>query len=171
MRSAVVVFVLALTGCSTIVPKVPSPARLEIPTALRSADGAPRGDATLRIADGHMRLMVDAIGLPQGALGIHVHEVGRCDAPDFASAKAHWNPTAKMHGRDNPMGAHLGDLPNLMIGSDGRGSISIDLPGTVADLLDADGAAVIIHAAADDYRTDPSGNSGNRIACGVLTAP
>ena len=171
MRRAVVVFVLALSGCSTIVPKVPSPAPLEVSAALRSADSASRGSATLRMSDGRMRLTVDARDLPQGALGIHVHAVGRCDAPDFASAKAHWNPTAKMHGRDNPMGAHLGDLPNLMIGSDGRGSVSIDLPGTVAELLDADGASVVIHAAADDYRTDPSGNSGNRIACGVLTAP
>ena len=77
----------------------------------------------------------------------------------------------KMHGRDNPMGAHHGDLPNLMIGTDGRGSVAIDVPGSVAALLDADGASVIIHADADDYKTDPSGNSGGRIACGVLTAP
>ena len=115
--------------------------------------------------------MVDASGLTRGVHGVHIHETGKCEGPAFASAGAHWNPTMKMHGRDNPMGAHEGDLPNLMIGTDGRGSISIDVPGTSAQLLDADGAAVVIHADPDDYKTDPSGNSGGRIACGVLTAP
>jgi superoxide dismutase, Cu-Zn family len=172
MRSAIIM-VLALAGCATVVPKTtaPTPAANDVMAQLRAADGADRGQAILRLGDGSMRLTVDAVGLKPGTHGVHIHDVGKCDAPDFASAKAHWNPTAKMHGRDNPMGAHHGDLPNLMIGSDGRGSVSIDLPGTVAELLDADGASVVIHAAADDYRTDPSGNSGNRIACGVLTAP
>ncbi len=166
----------ALGACSTLVP--PRDARgagaAEFPavnTVLKAADGADRGTATLTMVDGRMRLAVNASGLMRGVHGVHIHATGKCEGPAFASAGAHWNPTMKMHGRDNPMGAHDGDLPNLMIGTDGRGSISIDVPGTVAQLLDADGAAVVIHADPDDYKTDPSGNSGGRIACGVLTAP
>ena len=168
--------VVALGGCSTVVP--PRDTKLEnagaFPTVnavLRAPDGAERGTATLTMADGRMRLMVNASGLARGAHGVHIHDVGKCEGPAFASAGPHWNPTMKMHGRDNPMGAHGGDLPNLMVGTDGRGSISIDVPGSVAQLLDSDGAAVVIHADPDDYKTDPSGNSGGRIACGVLTAP
>lgn len=75
----------------------------------------------------------------------------------------------KQHGRDNPQGAHAGDLPNLVVGADGRGTIRLTVPqGSLSGLLDADGAALVIHAKADDYRTDPSGNSGGRIACGVI---
>jgi superoxide dismutase, Cu-Zn family len=167
---------VALGACSTLVPRGEAPpvstAGLPaVTTVLNAADGADRGTATLIMADGRMRLTVDASGLARGVHGVHIHDVGKCDGPAFASAGAHWNPTMKMHGRDNPMGAHGGDLPNLMIGTDGRGSISIGVSGTSAQLLDADGAAVVIHADPDDYKTDPSGNSGGRIACGVLTAP
>lgn len=166
----------ALSACSTMVPRGEAPPVSTagfpaVNTVLRAADGSERGSATLIMVDGRMRLMLDTRGLMPGAHGVHIHDVGKCEGPAFASAGPHWNPTMKMHGRDNPMGAHEGDLPNLMIGTDGRGSISIDVPGTSAQLLDADGAAVVIHADPDDYKTDPSGNSGGRIACGVLTAP
>lgn len=111
--------------------------------------------------------------MPTGTYGAHVHSTGRCDAPGFESAGAHWNPTNHQHGKDNPVGMHKGDLPNLVIGSNGRGLMEVTLPnaslaGSVNPLMDADGAALVIHASADDYRTDPSGNSGSRIACGVL---
>jgi superoxide dismutase, Cu-Zn family len=173
MRRAVLT-VLLLGGCSTVVPKPSTPAAplsAEVTTVLKTAQGADRGTAVLRLADGRMRLTVDAMGLTPGARAVHIHDVGKCEGPAFASAGPHWNPTAKQHGRDNPMGAHHGDLPNLLIGTDGRGSLTIDVPGTMAQLLDADGAAVMIHADADDYKTDPTGNAGGRIACGVLTAP
>jgi Cu-Zn family superoxide dismutase len=106
---------------------------------------------------------------------VHLHQTGRCDAPDFASAGPHWNPTSHQHGRLNPQGPHLGDLPNLQVAANGSGRIDFVVPvpaGTAAGanpLLDADGTALVIHAAADDLWTDPSGNSGARIACGVLT--
>ena len=167
---------LSLGACSTILPPGdPKPASTStgpsVRALLKTADGADRGTATLTMVDGVMRLSVDAMGFTPGAKGVHIHDVGKCEGPDFASAKGHWNPTTRQHGRDNPMGAHHGDLPNLLIGTDGRGLMRIDVPGTMAQLLDADGASVIIHAQADDYRTDPSGNSGGRIACGILTAP
>jgi Cu-Zn family superoxide dismutase len=116
---------------------------------------------------------IEAAGLRPGTYGAHVHAVGRCDPPDFASAGPHWNPTGQQHGSQNPQGAHKGDLPNLMVGADGRGSVELVIPGVSlrgsrAPMLDADGAALVVHERADDYRTDPTGNSGGRIACGVF---
>lgn len=136
---------------------------------LAAADGASRGSATFADGSGGIVVRATAEGLPPGTHGIHIHTTGRCDAPDFASAGPHWNPTGKQHGRDNPQGAHHGDLPNIVIGSDGRGTLQFTTPGgTLAEMLDADGAALVIHANPDDDRTDPSGNSGGRIACGVI---
>lgn len=138
--------------------------------SLVAADGASRGTARLSDASGGILVQVDAQGVPAGVHGIHIHTTGRCDAPDFASAGGHWNPTSRQHGRDNPQGAHHGDLPNMTVGADGRGSMQLTTPGgSLAELFDADGAALVIHANADDDRTDPSGNSGGRIACGVIT--
>jgi Cu-Zn family superoxide dismutase len=132
--------------------------------------------ATVRQTAAGLSVHVEAAGLQAGTYGVHLHALGRCEAPAFASAGAHWNPTVRQHGRDNPAGPHLGDLPNLVVGGDGRGAIDFTVAGAALTgaganaLLDADGAAVLVHAQADDYRTDPSGNSGARIACGVLAA-
>jgi Cu-Zn family superoxide dismutase len=96
---------------------------------------------------------------------------GKCDPPDFASAGGHWNPTGHQHGMKNPAGPHAGDMPNLDVGSDGRGHLVFTLPGgTYEGLMDEDGAAIVVHAKPDDLTTDPSGNSGGRIACGVFGA-
>jgi Cu-Zn family superoxide dismutase len=138
---------------------------------LASATGAPVGRATATEVGGGVRFTVDASGMPPGTHGAHIHMVGRCDAPGFESAGGHWNPTQMKHGAMNPQGPHQGDLPNLVIGNDGRGTIGATIPGTtMAGLLDADGAAMVIHAGQDDLKTDPSGNSGARIACGVFQA-
>ncbi len=129
--------------------------------------------ATATQAGNDISVHVEATGLPAGTHGAHVHTIGSCTAPDFASAGAHWNPAGRQHGKDNPAGMHMGDLPNLVIGADGRGSVEYTIAGAslkdgATPLLDADGSAIVIHAQADDYRTDPSGNSGGRIACGVF---
>ena len=138
---------------------------------LRTVTGAPVGRATATEVAGGLRFTADLAGLPPGTHGIHVHTVGACDAPDFASAGPHWNPLAAKHGTMNPQGPHKGDMPNLIVGADGRGTIAVTVPAvTVDELLDADGAAIVVHAGADDLMTDPSGNSGERIACGVLQA-
>lgn len=138
---------------------------------LRMADGTEVGRAVASEIAGGVRVSVDASKLPPGAHGVHVHTTGRCDGPDFTTAGGHWNPTTMQHGTQNPMGPHAGDMPNMTVGSDGRGKIAFTLPsGTMAGLMDADGAAFVVHAGADDYRTDPSGNSGGRIACGVFEA-
>ncbi|MFZ5747927.1 MAG: superoxide dismutase family protein [Pseudomonadota bacterium] len=138
---------------------------------LRTSTGADAGKAVAEEVDGGIRLIVDAKGLPRGEHGAHIHTVGKCDAPDFASAGGHWNPTANQHGLQNPAGPHAGDMPNLEINKKGRGRFEAMLPaGTFDQLLDQDGAAIVIHAGPDDMKTDPSGNSGGRIACGVFVA-
>jgi len=145
----------------------PSEAR----AVLRDAAGKEVGQARLRKAGSGLRLSLQASGVAAGTHGVHLHTVGQCNPPDFASAGGHWNPSGRQHGKDNPAGMHMGDLPNMSVGADGKGSLDVTLDGaSLSALLDADGAAVVVHATADDYKTDPSGNSGGRIACGVLTA-
>lgn len=137
---------------------------------LSTAAGVAAGRATAREVTGGLRVTIDAVGMPPGTHGAHIHTTGVCAAPDFMTAGGHWNPTGASHGSMNPAGPHEGDLPNIVIGADGRGTIGITIPGGSIDgLLDADGGALIVHAAADDLMTDPSGNSGARIACGVFS--
>ncbi|SMF68162.1 superoxide dismutase family protein [Allosphingosinicella indica] len=140
---------------------------------LLDADGQSRGNATASQAGNDIRVRVNAMGFPPGSHGLHVHTVGQCTPPSFDSAGGHWNPGKMQHGKDNASGPHMGDLPNIVIGSDGRGTVEFTIKGAMvrggaAPMLDADGAAIVIHATADDYRTDPTGNSGARIACGVF---
>lgn len=138
---------------------------------LRTADGAAAGTATATEADGGVLVAIQGEGLPPGQHGVHVHTTGRCDAPAFESAGDHWNPTAAQHGLENPQGQHGGDMPNMTVDQTGRGSAEYRLKNaTFAGLLEGDGSAFVVHASADDQRTDPSGNSGDRIACGVFAA-
>lgn len=160
----------ALAGCTKMaMDPAPVGGTTTAVAELRTASGTPAGSATAIATNRGVRIEVVGVGLPAGPHGAHVHTVGRCDAPDFASALGHWNPTAHQHGTQNPAGPHAGDLPNLLIGTDGRGTLALTLPsGTFASLMDEDGAAFIIHAGVDDLTSDPAGNSGGRIACGVF---
>ena len=142
---------------------------------LADAAGASVGSVSVRDGAGGLRVLVSARRVPPGTHGIHLHETGRCDGPKFESAGKHWNPGMKKHGRDNPEGAHLGDLPNLQAGP-GGGAAGFTVAGaTIASgatmLADADGTSLVVHAKPDDYKTDPSGNSGDRIACAVIAPP
>jgi Cu-Zn family superoxide dismutase len=132
------------------------------------------GSASLASDPNGVTVTIDASGLPQGMHGLHLHEKGLCEGPKFESAGAHWNPAGKKHGRDNPQGAHLGDLANLEIGADGKGTAKFLIAGATMEgangIADADGTSLVVHAKADDYKTDPSGDSGDRIACTVLDA-
>ncbi len=134
------------------------------------------GTAELTQEAGQVRVIVrfdNADVVKAGNHGFHFHAVGRCDGPDFMSAGGHFNPTSKQHGLKNPAGPHAGDLPNLTVEANGTAAYQatnalVTLgPGANA-LLDADGSALVIHADPDDEATDPTGNSGGRIACGVV---
>jgi Cu-Zn family superoxide dismutase len=142
---------------------------------IRKADGVLAGRATVHASANGIRIRIQATRLPPGSYGVHVHAVGRCEGPGFETAGPHWNPAGRQHGSLNPAGPHLGDLPNLEVDARGVGRLEFLMPGATLrggdhPLLDADGAAIVIHANRDDLRTDPSGNSGARIACGMLGA-
>jgi Cu-Zn family superoxide dismutase len=161
---------LPLAACQTV-DEAPT-ARLAQAT-LRLASGLPAGTAQLLSGGTEVNISIAVLGLSPGAHGVHLHTTGACDAPGFESAGAHLEPGSRQHGTSNPAGPHLGDLPNVIVGNAGAGTVSATLPGSrdavLAELFDSDGTAIVVHANADDYRTDPSGNSGGRIACGVLT--
>ena len=140
------------------------------------ADGTALGSVSVSDAADGASMTVNASGMPAGVHGIHLHEKGLCDGPKFESAGGHWNPGAKKHGRDNPQGAHLGDLANLEVGANGTASANFTVAGAMMAsgstmLADADGTSLVVHAKRDDYKTDPSGASGDRIACAVIAAP
>jgi Cu-Zn family superoxide dismutase len=142
---------------------------------MRDAAGKDLGTLTLSEGSAGITTAGSLTGLPLGEHGIHLHTAGKCDPPKFTSAGDHWNPTNRQHGTKNPQGPHLGDMPNVSAGRDSSASVSVTSAGGTLrganPLLDGDGATVVVHAKPDDYRTQPSGNSGDRIACGVVTGP
>lgn len=162
-------------------------AALVVSVAAARDNGALRASATLvdpagnvvgeakftEDAAGKLHVNVKVEGISPGLHGIHLHAVGSC-SPDFAAAGGHHNPLGHQHGLNNPHGAHAGDLPNLTVNGAGRGRLNAvseraTLSPGPTTLFDADGSSVIIHAGEDDQVTDPTGNSGGRIACGVIT--
>jgi len=157
-------------------PAMAEPSAAPQTIALNGTDGRPVGTVTLSEDANGVTIKVDASAIAAGTHGVHLHEKGLCEGPKFESAGAHWNPASKQHGRDNPMGAHLGDLANFDIGQAGAATTSftvagVTMSGATNALADADGTSLVVHAKADDYRTDPSGNSGDRVACAVLAPP
>ncbi len=159
-----------LAGCASA-PADRGPLSAE--AVLKDKDGKQVGVATLIETAEGVRLAVTGYRLPPGGHGLHVHAVGRCEPPDFTSAGAHFNPGGKQHGRMNPAGAHAGDLPNLVVAASGEGGLDVTTkavtlspgPNSVLDKA----TALVVHANPDDGKTDPTGNSGGRIACGVIT--
>jgi Cu-Zn family superoxide dismutase len=143
---------------------------------IRDVNGALVGTAQLsQDANGVVRVDVASLALPAGTHGVHFHQVGKCEGGTtaFSTAGGHFNPSSKEHGLSNPNGPHAGDAPNAVIPASGIGAVSfttnrVTLTPGPTSLFDADGSAIVVHAGADDQVSQPSGNSGARIACGVV---
>lgn len=167
--------ILVLVAGSLLMGSVPVWAVGERAAApLRDAEGKVMGMALFVQEAQGVRISVTVKGLSPGEHGIHIHSVGKCEPPDFLSAGPHFNPTNKKHGLNNPDGPHAGDLPNLVVGEDGSAVYEhvtdrVTLTLGELSLFDEDGSALIIHAGPDDQITDPAGNSGARVLCGVIT--
>lgn len=139
----------------------------------RDADGREVGRAVLTESEAGVRIRLELHHLPPGVHAFHIHETGQCNPPDFKSAGGHFNPDGRKHGRKNPQGAHAGDLPNILVGPDGAASVEVLAQGVTfgpgeSSLFKPAGTSLVIHASADDDVTDPAGNAGARIACGVI---
>lgn len=160
---------LALSGLLTVPTAAAETARAE----LKDAHGMRVGEATLQDTAEGLKVSATFSELPPGDHAFHVHAIGRCEPP-FESAGGHFNPTQRQHGRDNPQGAHLGDMPNIQVADRKTASIEVVLKDVTLGkgpnrLLDTDGASLVVHQGSDDYVSDPAGNAGSRIACGVIT--
>ncbi|HET8569071.1 MAG TPA: superoxide dismutase family protein [Candidatus Limnocylindria bacterium] len=167
-------------GRSAATPR--TDAYLEAPSAVRAnasiVDGAGKtvGLASFAEERQQVRIDVNVFGLKEGEHGIHIHATGKCEGPAFTSAGGHFNPAGKVHGLRSTNGPHAGDLGNLKVGSDGKATQTFFTPhlsltpAASNSVLVGGGLSVVIHANADDDRTDPSGNSGDRVACGVIKA-
>lgn len=145
----------------------------EAAASLRDAAGAAVGSARFVPSEGGVELEIEAYGLAPGPHGMHIHERGLCEPPSFESAGGHLNPSLARHGLGAAGGPHAGDMPNLVVDADGKAKVGMFLAGVTLgpgerSLLRSGGAALVIHAGPDDQVADPSGNSGARVACGVI---
>jgi Cu-Zn family superoxide dismutase len=163
--------VLALAG---LVAGTVYAATKPVTVPLKDADGKDVGTAKLSGKGTGVKIALDVKGLTPGEHAVHIHQTAKCEGPKFTTAGAHFNPDMKHHGLENPEGPHAGDMKNFTVKPDGTARITVEDPRV--NLGDGDhsvfaggGTALVIHAKADDLKSDPAGNAGDRIACGVIT--
>lgn len=169
MRVRYLLIALPLVCAAALAQNAPKSAHAN----LVNGQGMPIGTAAFSATKTGVRIKLNVSNLPPGVHGIHIHAVGKCEGPAFASAGGHLNPDMKMHGKDNPMGPHAGDLLNFTVDAKGKSKATLTADHVILgdgpnSLFHAGGTALVIHQGPDDYKTDPAGNSGNRIACGVI---
>ena len=168
MRPSACAFVLLLAAFA-----LPSTSIAKTKIEVKDAQGKDVGSISIWDQGAGVGLQLDLHDLTPGEHALHFHQVPKCEGPDFKSAGGHFNPESKKHGFDNPDGHHAGDMKNFTVGADGKAKGRLeDAEVTLKDgphSLLTNGAAVVVHAKADDYKTDPSGNSGDRVACGVIS--
>jgi Cu-Zn family superoxide dismutase len=164
-----VVLLLVMTAAWAKGGKTPS-------TVVKLANGQGKnvGTATLQQSAVGVAIKLNVHDLSPGDHGIHIHQAAKCEGPDFKSAGPHFNPDGKKHGLESPDGPHAGDVPNFVVDANGKSKATVVAKGvTLGDgansVFTGGGTALVIHAKADDNKTDPSGNSGDRIACGVIS--
>jgi Cu-Zn family superoxide dismutase len=176
MRTLLAVLSLCLFASPVFAKPANSKDVLVVP--IKTSTGEDAGTATFRQGKNKLTIKLDLKNLPVGEHAVHIHAKPVCDAPDFKGAGGHFNPENKQHGTLNPMGHHAGDLPqNVEIGEGhvGQATFKVDYlsldPASPNSILANGGTAIVVHEKADDMKTDPTGNAGNRIACGVITSP
>lgn len=162
--------VMMVAASAVVLAQAPEAAKAE----LKDASGKTVGQATLTESPHGVLVHVTLTGAPEGAHAFHIHATGKCEAPAFTTAGGHFNPAMKQHGVGNPLGMHAGDLPNVQVPAGGALMFDFFAPGVTlksgsTSVMDADGSALMLHQGIDDYKSDPAGNAGNRIACGVVT--